>query len=161
MNRLERLEESLMPKQTVPFFEVGDTVRVKQRVVEERVDGKKAEEPKERIQVFEGVVIARKGKRSNERFTVRKISYGVGVERIFPLHSPHIAGIEVVRKGKVRRAKLYYLRTKKGKAAKVAEREYTRFAKNNNKGKSSVTQSVASEQAGVAELQPSEASESV
>lgn len=157
MNRLDRLEQALMPQRAIPFFEVGDTVRVKQRVVEERVDGKKAEEAKERIQVFEGVVIARKGKRSNERFTVRKISYGVGVERIFPLHSPHIAGIEVVRKGKVRRAKLYYLRTKKGKAAKVAEREYTRFAKNNNKGESGVTESVVSEQARASEPQPAEA----
>lgn len=129
MNRLEQLERSLVSSHAVPFFEVGDTVRVKQRVVEERFYGKKTEEAKERIQVFEGVVIARKGKRATERFTVRKISFGVGVERIFPLHSPHIAGIEVVRKGKVRRAKLYYLRTKKGKAAKVAEREYTRFAK--------------------------------
>ena len=71
-------------------------------------------------------MIGRKGKKTNEMFTVRKISFGVGVERIFPVHSPSIAGIEVVRKGKVRRAKLYYLRTKKGKAAKVAEREYTR-----------------------------------
>ncbi len=125
MNQLERLEQSLTPGQ-VPFFEIGDTVRVKVKVIEERTYGKKTEEEKERIQVFEGVVIGRKGKKTNEMFTVRKISFGVGVERIFPVHSPSIAGIEVVRKGKVRRAKLYYLRTKKGKAAKVAEREYTR-----------------------------------
>ena len=125
MNQLERLEQSLAQGQ-VPFFEIGDTVRVKVKVIEERTYGKKTEEEKERIQVFEGVVIGRKGKKSNEMFTVRKISFGVGVERIFPIHSPSIAGIEVVRKGKVRRAKLYYLRTKKGKAAKVAEREYTR-----------------------------------
>jgi large subunit ribosomal protein L19 len=125
MNQLERLEQSLTQGQ-VPFFEIGDTVRVKVKVIEERTYGKKTEEEKERIQVFEGVVIGRKGKKSNEMFTVRKISFGVGVERIFPIHSPSIAGIEVVRKGKVRRAKLYYLRTKKGKAAKVAEREYTR-----------------------------------
>ena len=123
MNQLERLEQSLASGQ-VPFFEIGDTVRVKVRVIEERTEGKKAEEEKERLQVFEGVVIGRKGKKSNEMFTVRKISFGVGVERIFPIHSPSIAGIEVVRKGKVRRAKLYYLRTKKGKAARVAEREY-------------------------------------
>jgi large subunit ribosomal protein L19 len=125
MNQLERLEQSLTPGQ-VPFFEIGDTVRVKVKVIEERTYGKKTEEEKERIQVFEGVVIGRKGKKSNEMFTVRKISFGVGVERIFPIHSPSIGGIEVVRKGKVRRAKLYYLRTKKGKAAKVPEREYTR-----------------------------------
>ena len=125
MNQLERLEQSLTTGQ-VPFFEVGDTVRVKVKVIEERTYGKKTEEEKERIQVFEGVVIGRKGKKSNEMFTVRKISFGVGVERIFPIHSPSIAGIEVVRKGKVRRAKLYYLRTKKGKAAKVPEREYKR-----------------------------------
>ena len=125
MNQLERLEETLA-QGTVPFFEIGDTVRVKVKVIEERTYGKKTEEEKERIQVFEGVVIGRKGKRSNEMFTVRKISFGVGVERIFPIHSPSIAGIDVIRKGKVRRAKLYYLRTKKGKAAKVAEREYTR-----------------------------------
>ncbi|GJL63470.1 MAG: 50S ribosomal protein L19 [Nitrospirales bacterium] len=128
MNRLERLEQSFA-QDTVPFFEIGDTVRVKVKVIESKSSGKKTEEEKERIQVFEGVVIARKGKSVSERFTVRKISFGVGVERIFPIHSPSIAGIEVVRKGKVRRAKLYYLRTKKGKAAKVAEREYTRTSK--------------------------------
>jgi len=128
MNRLERLEQSFA-QDTVPFFEIGDTVRVKVKVIETKSSGKKTEEEKERIQVFEGVVIARKGKSVSERFTVRKISFGVGVERIFPIHSPSIAGIEVVRKGKVRRAKLYYLRTKKGKAAKVAEREFTRTSK--------------------------------
>ncbi len=128
MNLIERLEQS-MGQTTVPFFEIGDTVRVKVKVIETKASGKKTEEEKERIQVFEGVVIARKGKSVSERFTVRKISFGVGVERIFPIHSPSIAGIEVVRKGKVRRAKLYYLRTKKGKAAKVAERDFTRTAK--------------------------------
>ena len=128
MNRLERLEESFA-REAVPFFEIGDTVRVKVKVIESKSSGKKTEEEKERIQAFEGVVIARKGKRASERFTVRKISFGVGVERIFPIHSPSIAGIEVVRKGKVRRAKLYYLRTKKGKAAKVAERDFNRSAK--------------------------------
>ena len=90
---------------------------------------KRKKREKERIQVFEGVVIGRKGRKGAETFTVRKISFGVGVERIFPLHSPSLAGIDVVRKGKVRRAKLYYLRDKKGKAAKIAEREYTRSAK--------------------------------
>lgn len=128
MNQLERFEQSLA-QGSVPFFEVGDTVRVKVKVIEERTYGKKTEEEKERIQVFEGIVIGRKGKRSTEMITVRKISFGVGVERIFPIHSPSIAGIDVVRKGKVRRAKLYYLRTKKGKAAKVAERDYARVTR--------------------------------
>lgn len=125
MNQLQRLELSLS-QHSHPVFEIGDTVRVRVRVVEERVYGKKKEEEKERIQAFEGIVIARKGRKGAETFTVRKISFGVGVERIFPLHSPNIAGIEVVKKGKVRRAKLYYLRTKKGKAAKIAEREFSR-----------------------------------
>lgn len=119
MNQLERLEQSLS-KQTLPSFEIGDTVRVHVKVVEG---------DKERIQVFEGVLIARKGRRSQETFTVRKISYGVGVERIFPIHSPSITRVDVIRKGKVRRAKLYYLRTKKGKDAKVVEREFSRVTK--------------------------------
>lgn len=115
MNRLERIQRSLT-KKTTPEFEIGDTVRVHVKVVEG---------DKERIQVFEGTVIARKGARNSETFTVRKVSYGVGVERIFPVHSPAIARIDVVRHGKVRRAKLYYLREKKGKMAKVSEREFT------------------------------------
>ena len=129
MNLLERLEQSLATE-PAPFFEIGDTVRVKVRVTEARAYGKKkAEEEKERIQVFEGAVIGRKGRKGSETFTVRKISFGVGVERIFPVHSPNLAGIEVVRKGKVRRAKLYYLRDKKGKAAKIPEREFSRIPK--------------------------------
>lgn len=130
MNTLERLEQSFAIKET-PFFEIGDTVRVKVRVVEARASGKKKsqEEEKERIQVFEGLVIARKGRKGLENFTVRKISFGVGVERIFPIHSPNLAGIEVIRKGKVRRAKLYYIRDKKGKAAKIPEREFSRRPK--------------------------------
>ncbi len=114
MNRLERFQRSLM-KKTVPAFQIGDTVRVHVKVVEG---------DKERIQIFEGVVIARKGGQNTETFTVRKVSYGVGVERIFPLHSPTVARVDVVRQGKVRRAKLYYLRGKTGKEAKVAEREF-------------------------------------
>ncbi len=130
MNTLERLEQSFAIKET-PFFEIGDTVRVKVRIVEARASGKKKsqDEEKERIQVFEGLVIARKGRKGLETFTVRKISFGVGVERIFPIHSPNLAGIEVVRKGKVRRAKLYYIRDKKGKAAKIPEREFSRTPK--------------------------------
>ena len=119
MNQLQRLEQSWYSAE-IPHFEIGDTARVHVKVIEGE---------KERVQVFEGIVIARKGTRTRETFTVRKISYGVGVERIFPVHSPTIAKIEVVRKGKVRRAKLYYLRDKKGKDAKVAERDYSPIAK--------------------------------
>ncbi|HQU27569.1 MAG: 50S ribosomal protein L19 [Nitrospira sp.] len=130
MNQLQRLERSL-GQVSHPAFEIGDTVRVKVRVVETKAATKKKdkEEEKERIQVFEGVVIARRGRKGAENFTVRKISFGVGVERIFPLHSPNVAGIEVIKKGQVRRAKLYYLRDKKGKAAKIAERDFTRTSK--------------------------------
>ena len=114
MNQLERIQRSLV-KKTVSTFEIGDTVRVHVKVVEG---------DKERIQVFEGVVIARKGGRNSETFTVRKISYGVGVERIFPVHSPIVTRVDVVRQGKVRRAKLYYLRAKKGRTAKLEDREF-------------------------------------
>lgn len=119
MNRLERVQATLV-KKNIPAFEIGDTVRVHVKVLEGE---------KERVQVFEGVVIARKGGRNAETFTVRKSSYGVWVERIFPAHSPVVERIEVVRQGQVRRAKLYYLRTKKGKMARVAEREYLAEAK--------------------------------
>ncbi len=119
MNRLQRLEQTY-PTNTLPDFEIGDNVKVHVKVIEGE---------KERVQVFEGTVIARKGKKFSETFTVRKISYSVGVERIFPVNTPNIAKVEVVRKGKVRRAKLYYLRDKIGKKAKVAEREYSRVAK--------------------------------
>ena len=96
MNRLERIQRSLVRK-SAPSFEIGDTVRVHVKVVEGE---------KERIQVFEGVVISRKGGRNSETFTVRKVSYGVGVERIFPVHSPAVSRVDVMRQGKVRRAKL-------------------------------------------------------
>ncbi|ACB61349.1 MULTISPECIES: 50S ribosomal protein L19 [Exiguobacterium] len=99
-------------KSDVPAFRPGDTVRVHVKVVEGT---------RERIQLFEGVVIKRHGGGISETFTVRKISYGVGVERAFPLHSPRVAQIEVVRYGKVRRAKLYYLRNLRGKAARIKE----------------------------------------
>jgi large subunit ribosomal protein L19 len=112
MNILQLFEEESR-KGNIPTFQAGDTVRVHVRVVEGE---------KERIQVFEGVVIARKGGSNRETFTVRKISYGTGVERIFPLHSPMIEKIDVVRVGRVRRAKLYYLRSKKGRAARIRER---------------------------------------
>ena len=113
MNVIDELEKSQM-RMDIPDFRSGDTVRVHFRITEG---------DKERIQVFEGVVIARKGGGSKETFTVRKVSYGVGVERILPLHSPQIDKIEVVRLGKVRRAKLYYLRDLRGKAARISERK--------------------------------------
>ncbi|WP_458413921.1 50S ribosomal protein L19 [Schinkia sp. CFF1] len=96
----------------IPAFRPGDTLRVHVKVVEGN---------RERIQVFEGVVIKRRGGGISETFTVRKVSYGVGVERTFPLHTPKIAKIEVMRRGKVRRAKLYYLRNLRGKAARIKE----------------------------------------
>lgn len=115
MNRLDRIEQG-MKKNKFPPFRVGDTVRVSVKVVEGE---------KERVQVFEGTVIARKGGGHRETVTIRKLSFGVGVERIFPLNAPSIDKIEVVMEGHVRRAKLYYLRTKSGKSAKIAEREYS------------------------------------
>lgn len=147
MNQLERLEQSYA-KEPAPFFEIGDTVRVKVRVVEARASGKKKtqEEEKERIQVFEGLVIARKHGKATETFTVRKISFGVGVERIFPVHSPNLAGIEVVRKGQVRRAKLYYLRDKKGKAAKISEREFSRTPKTGKGATATAVEEASSEE---------------
>ncbi|MBQ3076009.1 MAG: 50S ribosomal protein L19 [Clostridia bacterium] len=99
-------------KKEVPQFNVGDTVRVHNKIVEGT---------RERIQLFEGTVIAKKNGGISETFTVRRISYGVGVEKTFPLHSPRVEKVEVVRAGKVRRAKLYYLRDRVGKAAKVKE----------------------------------------
>ncbi|ADI27321.1 50S ribosomal protein L19 [Geobacillus sp. G4] len=96
----------------LPDFRPGDTVRVHVKVVEGN---------RERIQVFEGVVIKRRGAGISETFTVRKVSYGVGVERTFPVHTPKIAKLEVIRRGKVRRAKLYYLRELRGKAARIKE----------------------------------------
>ncbi|QPA33087.1 50S ribosomal protein L19 [Thermaerobacillus caldiproteolyticus] len=96
----------------LPEFRPGDTVRVHVKVIEGN---------RERIQVFEGVVIKRRGAGISETFTVRKVSYGVGVERTFPVHTPKIAKLEVVRRGKVRRAKLYYLRQLRGKAARIKE----------------------------------------
>ncbi len=97
-------------KEQVPAFSIGDTVRVDVNI---------REGERERIQQFEGTVIARKGSGVSETFTVRRVSYGVGVERVFPIHSPNVKAIQVVRRGRVRRAKLYYLRDRVGKAAKV------------------------------------------
>ena len=111
MNPIDRIEAEQLRKD-LPPFKPGDTVRVHVRVVEG---------DKERVQVFEGTVIARSGSRNREMFTVRKTSYGVGVERTFPVHSPRLDKIEVMTRGKVRRAKLYYLRERAGRAARVTE----------------------------------------
>ena len=112
MNVIDRIEREGMRKD-IPDFGPGDTVRVHVRILEGE---------KERIQVFEGVVIGRSGGGLRETFRVRKLSYGIGVERIFPVHSPRIETIEVKRFGRVRRAKLYYLRDRKGKKAQVKEK---------------------------------------
>jgi len=124
MNVIQQLEQEqvtqLTSERPVPEFGPGDTVRVNVKVVEGT---------RERIQAFEGVCIARKSRGINSAFTVRKISYGEGVERIFPLYSPQIAEIQVVRRGRVRRAKLYYLRGRTGKAARITERRDDRPAK--------------------------------
>ena len=113
MNEIIRSIDSAQLRTDIPKFNVGDTVRVFVKVVEGT---------RERLQAFEGVVIARRNGSVRETFTVRRTSYGVGVERTFPVHSPRVDHIVVVRRGKVRRAKLYYLRNLSGKAAKVKER---------------------------------------
>jgi large subunit ribosomal protein L19 len=110
---VEKVQESQL-RSDLPAIRPGDTVRVHVRLKEGE-----GEKEKERIQPFEGVVIKRRGRLASETFTVRRVSFGIGVERIFPLHSPSIQSIEVVRQGKVRRAKLYYLRGRKGKAARL------------------------------------------
>src|ERR1700749_4800828 len=118
MNLIQQLEkeqfEKLAANKTIPEFGPGDTVIVNVKVVE----GERS-----RVQAYEGVCIGRAGQGLNENFTVRKISYGEGVERVFPLHSPMIDSIKVVRHGKVRRAKLYYLRGRRGKSARIGERQ--------------------------------------
>ena len=117
MNIIEKIEKEQLEKlssgKQIPDFNPGDTIKVDVKVVEGT---------RERIQAFEGVCIARGGKDINESFTVRKISYGEGVERVFPLFSPKISSITLVRKGKVRRAKLYYLRDRRGKSARIVEK---------------------------------------
>lgn len=116
VNIIQALEqeqiEKLTSSKSIPNFQPGDTVKISVKVVEGT---------RERLQAYEGVVIARKNDGLNSSFTVRKISYGEGVERIFPLYSPNVAEIEVIRRGDVRRAKLYYLRDRRGKSARIAE----------------------------------------
>ena len=133
MNIIQQLEAeqaaALAQKRPVPEFRPGDTVRVNVRIVEGQ---------RTRVQAYEGVCIARSGAGLNENFTVRKISYGEGVERVFPVYAPVIESIDVVRLGKVRRAKLYYLRERRGKSARIAERQDTR-----NKGKATAGKSAS------------------
>lgn len=112
MDALKLIAQSSI-KAEPPVFEIGDTVKVSVKI---------REGERERIQMFEGTVIARRGSGVSETFTVRRVAYGVGVERVFPVHSPNVAKVEVVRHGKVRRSKLYYLRDRVGKAAKLKER---------------------------------------
>ena len=124
MDIIQQVEQEQLAKlasgRAIPDFRPGDTIRVNVKVVEGT---------RERIQAFEGVCIGRKNAGLNSAFTVRKISYGEGVERVFPLYSPRVEGIEVVRKGAVRRAKLYYLRGRRGKSARIAEDTGQRRAK--------------------------------
>lgn len=112
MDALQLIAQDSLKKE-VPQIEIGDTIKIDVNI---------REGERERIQVFEGTVIAKKGSGISETFTVRRVSYGVGVERVFPIHSPNVKGIKLVRKGHVRRAKLYYLRDRVGKAAKLREK---------------------------------------
>jgi large subunit ribosomal protein L19 len=127
MNLLKQLEteqmSALRGKKPLPPFRPGDTVKVNVKVVDATYDEKtKQMKTRERLQAFEGVCISRAGEGINESFTVRKLSYGEGVERVFPVYSPLVDSVHVVRKGKVRRAKLYYLRGRRGKSARISER---------------------------------------
>ena len=138
MNIIQEIEKAEMAavaeKRPVPAFEPGDTVRVSLRVTE----GSRT-----RLQAYEGVVIARSGGGINENFTVRKISYGEGVERVFPVYSPMIERIEVVRRGKVRRAKLYYLRGRTGKSARIVEDTRVRAKRLNEADRETAAQAKA------------------
>jgi large subunit ribosomal protein L19 len=127
MNLIQELEAEQMKAlraTPLPDFRAGDTLKVNVKVVDVTFDEKtKQNKTRERLQAFEGVCIARQGQGINEAFTVRKISYGEGVERVFPIFSPLVDSVTVIRKGRVRRAKLYYLRGRRGKSARIAERQ--------------------------------------
>ena len=146
MNLLHEIEAEQVAKLTaerpVPEFAPGDTVRVHYKITEGT---------RERIQVYEGVVIARSSRGLNSAFTVRKISYGEGVERVFPLYSPRIERIEVVRRGAVRRAKLYYLRSRRGKRARIAEKVERRPSKATKKASATTAKAGAAVPDGAAE----------
>ncbi len=152
MNVIEKLEaeqaEKISAKRAVPDFSAGDTLRVQVRVVEGT---------RERVQAYEGVCIGRNGAGLNESFTVRKISYGEGVERVFPVYSPLIDGIEVVRRGKVRRAKLYYLRGRRGKSARISEATDVRTRRLNEADKKAVSDAKAAAAAAKAAAQEEKA----
>ena len=140
MNIIEKIEKEQLEKlssgKQIPDFNPGDTIKVDVKVVEGT---------RERIQAFEGVCIARGGKGINESFTVRKISYGEGVERVFPLFSPKISSITLIRKGRVRRAKLYYLRDRRGKAARIVEKIEVKKSINEKNNVSSATKEKVAE----------------
>ena len=140
MNIIEKIEKEQLEKlssgKQIPDFNPGDTIKVDVKVVEGT---------RERVQAFEGVCIARGGKGINESFTVRKISYGEGVERVFPLFSPKISSITLVRKGKVRRAKLYYLRDRRGKAARIVEKIEVKKKTNDKKDVASLSKDEVAE----------------
>ena len=148
MNIIEKIEKEQLEKlssgKNIPDFNPGDTIKVDVKVVEGT---------RERIQAFEGVCIARGGKGINESFTVRKISYGEGVERVFPLFSPKISSITLVRKGKVRRAKLYYLRDRRGKAARIVEKIEVKKKTNEKKDVASVSKDKVAETSSIKEVE--------
>ncbi len=162
MNIIEQLEAEqaakIEAKRKLPEFSPGDTLRVNVRVVEGN---------RTRVQAYEGVCIARKGSGLNESFTVRKISYGEGVERVFPVYSPLVESVEIVRRGKVRRAKLYYLRDRRGKSARIVENTGTRARKLNDAERQAIAEEkarleaekVAAAQALAAEKAAAEAAE--
>jgi large subunit ribosomal protein L19 len=143
MNLLKQIEKEQMAKlsagKQIPDFQPGDTLIVNVKIVE----GERA-----RVQAYEGVCIGRAGSGLNENFTVRKISYGEGVERVFPLYSPMIDSIEVVRRGKVRRAKLYYLRGRRGKSARIIERQDYAEAAENMGGEETAAQEIGAKEVG-------------
>ncbi len=142
MNLVQQIEQAEMAaiaaKRELPVFEAGDTVRVHVRVTEGT---------RTRLQAYEGVVIARKGGGLHESFTVRKISYGEGVERVFPIYSPMVEKVEVVRRGDVRRAKLYYLRGRRGKSARITEASNVRAKRLNEEAREAAAAERAAEQA--------------
>ena len=142
MNIIEQLESEQMAKiaeqRKIPEFSPGDTIRVNVRVTEGT---------RTRVQAYEGVCIARAGSGLQESFTVRKISYGEGVERVFPMYSPLVEGVEVVRRGKVRRAKLYYLRGRRGKSARIAEASNVRAKRLNDEQRAAAVEAKAAAEA--------------
>ncbi|WP_321344227.1 50S ribosomal protein L19 [Breoghania sp.] len=142
MNIIEQLDAEQMAtiaeQREIPAFSPGDTIRVNVRVTEGT---------RTRVQAYEGVCIARSGAGLNESFTVRKISYGEGVERVFPIYSPLVEGVEVVRRGKVRRAKLYYLRGRRGKSARIAEATNVRAKRLNEEQRNAAIEAKAAAEA--------------